>query len=58
MALLGGIGGGITRDVLLNKIPVALTNPAYIMLCLLAGFVGYKVAYAKVNCSARVCSSS
>ena len=47
MALLGGIGGGITRDVLLNKIPVALTNPAYITLCLLAGFVGYKVAYAK-----------
>ena len=30
MALLGGLGGGMTRDVLLAKIPVALTNPAYI----------------------------
>jgi uncharacterized membrane protein YeiH len=27
MALLDGLGGGITRDVLLNKIPGALTNP-------------------------------
>jgi uncharacterized membrane protein YeiH len=27
MALLGGIGGGVTRDVLLNKVPSALTNP-------------------------------
>lgn len=30
MALLMGLGGGMTRDVLLNKIPGALTNPAYI----------------------------
>ena len=28
MALLGGIGGGVTRDVILNKIPGAFTNPA------------------------------
>ena len=41
MALLGGIGGGVTRDVLLNKIPGAFTNPAYILLCLAAGIVGY-----------------
>src|SRR5262245_32921973 len=32
MALLGGIGGGVTRDVILNKIPGSLTNPAYILL--------------------------
>jgi uncharacterized membrane protein YeiH len=24
MALLGGIGGGVTRDVLINKIPAAM----------------------------------
>ena len=36
MALLGGIGGGCTRDVLLGQVPGALTNPAYISLCLVA----------------------
>jgi uncharacterized membrane protein YeiH len=46
MALLGGLGGGITRDVLVGDIPAALTNPAYITLCLAAGFVGYLIAYA------------
>ena len=45
MALLGGIGGGVTRDVLLNKIPGAFTNPAYILLCLAAGIVGYLIAF-------------
>src|SRR5499425_3882478 len=39
MAVLGGIGGGVTRDVILNKIPGAFTNPAYILLCLAAGIV-------------------
>jgi uncharacterized membrane protein YeiH len=46
MALLGGLGGGITRDVLVGEVPAALTNPAYITLCLAAGFVGYSIAYA------------
>lgn len=45
MALLGGLGGGITRDVLLGEVPSALTNPAYITLCLGAGVVGYLIAY-------------
>lgn len=45
MALVGGIGGGTTRDVILNKVPSAFTNPAYIILCLLAGVIGYLVAY-------------
>ena len=45
MALLGGIGGGVTRDVILNKIPAAFTNPAYILLCLAAGVVGYLIAF-------------
>jgi uncharacterized membrane protein YeiH len=47
MALMGGIGGGVARDVLLNKVPSALTNPAYIVLCLVAGVIGYRLAYAK-----------
>jgi uncharacterized membrane protein YeiH len=45
MALLGGLGGGISRDVLLNKVPSALTNPAYITMCVAFGILGYLVAY-------------
>jgi uncharacterized membrane protein YeiH len=45
MALLGGIGGGVTRDVLVAEVPSAITNPAYIVLCLVAGVVGYLIAY-------------
>ena len=46
MALLMGLGGGITRDVLVNQIPSALTNPAYLLLCTAAGLIGYKLAFA------------
>ena len=45
MALLMGLGGGITRDVLLNVVPGALTNPAYITVALACGIVGYLLAY-------------
>jgi uncharacterized membrane protein YeiH len=47
MAILGGIGGGVTRDVLVGQIPSALTNPAYLTLCIVFGFVGYFLAYAQ-----------
>lgn len=47
MAVLGGIGGGVTRDILVNEVPAAFTNPAYIVLCLVFGVLGYRVAYAK-----------
>jgi len=45
MALIGGITGSITRDLLVNEIPAALTNPAYITLSLIAGTIGYLVAF-------------
>ena len=45
MALLMGLGGGITRDVLVNQVPGALTNPAYITVCVIAGIIGYQLAY-------------
>jgi uncharacterized membrane protein YeiH len=45
MALLGGLGGGITRDVLVAQVPSALTNPAYITLAVGFGLVGYFLAY-------------
>jgi uncharacterized membrane protein YeiH len=47
MAILGGIGGGVTRDVLVNEVPSAITNPAYLFLCIIFGIVGYNLAYAK-----------
>ncbi len=47
MALIGGLGGGITRDVLLNKVPGAFMNPALITVSLVAGLIGYAVAYAE-----------
>jgi uncharacterized membrane protein YeiH len=46
MALLGGIGGGATRDVIVNVIPSSFTNPAFISLCLVAGVIGYAIAYS------------
>ena len=45
MALLGGLGGGITRDVMVAEVPAALTNPAYITLALGFGLLGYFLAY-------------
>ena len=47
MALLGGLGGGITRDVMVAQVPSALTNPAYITLALGFGVVGYVLAYGE-----------
>lgn len=46
LAVLGGITGGVIRDVLLNAIPAALQNPAYLVLCLLAG-AGAVVVYRR-----------
>lgn len=46
MALLMGLGGGMTRDVLLNKTPASLMNPAYLTVCLICGFIGYRLAFS------------
>ena len=45
LAIFGGIGGGVSRDVLLNRIPGALTDPWYLILCLLAGVVGMLISF-------------
>lgn len=47
MALLSGLGGGITRDVLVNEVPGALTNPAYITVAVVGGIIGYVMAFGK-----------
>lgn len=47
MAIMGGIGGGVARDVILQEPPAAFMNPAYIALCIVAGVLGYYLAYDK-----------
>jgi uncharacterized membrane protein YeiH len=50
MAFFGGIGGGVTRDVLLNDIPSPLIDPMYLLVCLLSGLLGlaiYKFAASR-----------
>src|SRR5271166_888618 len=43
MAFFGGIGGGISRDLLLNEIPAPLKDPTYFFVCLGAGLVGLAI---------------
>jgi uncharacterized membrane protein YeiH len=47
MAILAGLTGSVIRDVLLNAVPVALINPAYLTVCVLAASLGYRLAYAR-----------
>jgi uncharacterized membrane protein YeiH len=42
IAVFGGIGGGVSRDILLNDIPSALTNPWYIILCTVAAILALR----------------
>jgi uncharacterized membrane protein YeiH len=43
MALFGGIGGGVSRDLLLNDIPSPIKDPSYIFVCLWAGLLGLAI---------------
>ncbi len=45
LAYAGGIGGGIVRDILVNKIPAPLSNPWYLIACLAAGAVALLIDY-------------
>lgn len=45
LAVMGGLGGGMFRDVLLNRTPEALKNPWYLTLCFFAGGIGLLTAY-------------
>jgi len=40
MAFMGGIGGGVTRDLLLSEIPAPLKTSAYFFVCMLMGLLG------------------
>jgi uncharacterized membrane protein YeiH len=43
MAIFGGIGGGVSRDVLLNDIPSPLKDPTYLVVCVLMGLLGLAI---------------
>lgn len=43
MGFFGGIGGGVTRDVLLNEIPSPLQDANYLYVCLLMGLLGLAI---------------
>jgi uncharacterized membrane protein YeiH len=43
IGFMGGIGGGITRDILLNDIPSPLKTPAYFFVCILTGLLGIAI---------------
>ena len=43
MAFFGGIGGGVTRDVLLNDIPGPFRDPYYLLTCFLMALLGLAI---------------
>jgi uncharacterized membrane protein YeiH len=45
LAYAGGIGGGIIRDVLCNKLPAPLENPWYLIACLIAAWLALIIDY-------------
>ena len=50
MAYFGGIGGGVSRDLLLNQIPSPIKDPTYSAICILMGLLGlgiYRYADSK-----------
>jgi uncharacterized membrane protein YeiH len=45
LAYAGGIGGGIVRDILVNKVPAPLENPWYLVVCLVAAAAALIIEY-------------
>jgi uncharacterized membrane protein YeiH len=41
IAIATGLGGGIIRDLMLGRVPVALTDPSYLPLVIVAAFIGF-----------------
>lgn len=49
IAVFGGIGGSLLRDLLVGRTPVVLINPVYILSCLFFGILGYRIALNRHN---------
>jgi uncharacterized membrane protein YeiH len=45
MAYAGGIGGGVIRDVLVNKVPSPLVNPWYLIACFVAACIALVITF-------------
>ncbi|MBV8197828.1 MAG: TRIC cation channel family protein [Candidatus Eremiobacteraeota bacterium] len=45
LAYAGGIGGGVVRDVLLNKVPAPFVNPWYLILCFAAAALALVIEF-------------
>lgn len=45
LAFAGGIGGGVIRDILVNKVPAPLQNPWYLIFCFIAAAVALIIDY-------------
>lgn len=43
MGFFGGIGGGVSRDLLLNDIPSPIKDPRYIFVCVLMSLLGLAI---------------
>lgn len=43
LAFFGGIGGGVSRDLLLNDIPAPIKDPKYFFVCLAMGLLGVAI---------------
>jgi uncharacterized membrane protein YeiH len=43
MAFFGGIGGGVSRDILLNQVPAPLKDWRYFFVCVLMGLIGMMI---------------
>jgi uncharacterized membrane protein YeiH len=43
MGFFGGIGGGVTRDVLLNELPGPLKGATYFVVCFFMGLLGLAI---------------
>jgi len=43
MAFFGGIGGGVSRDILLNQIPAPLKDWRYFFVCVFMGLIGMMI---------------
>jgi uncharacterized membrane protein YeiH len=46
LAYAGGIGGGVIRDILVDKVPSPLQNPWYLVACLGAAGIALTIDYA------------
>ena len=45
LALAGGIGGGVLRDVLLNVVPAPLVNPWYLIFAIAAAYLALAINF-------------